>query len=654
MSSDQALPAFDTLGLTPPLLKALEVIGYETPSPIQAECIPLLMEGHDLVGQAQTGTGKTAAFALPLLSRIDVSKSVTQMLVLAPTRELAIQVAEACQSYAKFLPNFHVLPIYGGSSYSTQLRQLKRGVQVVVGTPGRVMDHMRRGTLKLDQLQALVLDEADEMLRMGFIDDVEWVLGHTPDDCQIALFSATMPKEIRKVARQYLKEPQEIKIAAKTTTATTIRQRYLPTNNSQKLDAMTRLLETENFDGIITFVRTKVATTELADKLSARGYAAEALNGDIPQARREKIVAQLRAGKLDILVATDVAARGLDVERISHVINYDIPTDTEAYVHRIGRTGRAGRAGEAILFVNQREHRLLRAIERATKQSIEKMRLPSQRDIYETRVAKFKQRVCDVLAQEELDFLMPLVQELQQERDISAEQIAAAFAFMAQGSQPLQLKDIPVDSKRDSRSQDRQDRQDRQDSREPGKRRDKDRSDKPRHKDTSGLSIDAKPLKDFPEVDMRRYRIDVGYQHEVKPGNIVGAIANEAGLESCYIGHIEIFDDFSTVDLPDGMPKEILRLLKNTWVCQQKLNMTPLQPGAAQEKLGKEHTKPDGGKSKPPGKSPQKRRSPSKRPLGKTEGKPAQVKAAQGKAGHGKSGQSKPKSKSGAAKKPRK
>ena len=601
----ELLPAFQSLGLATPLLKALQQIGYETPSPIQAECIPLLMEGCDLVGQAQTGTGKTAAFALPLLSRVDVKSSVTQILVLAPTRELAIQVAEACQSYAKFLPNFHVLPIYGGQSYSTQLRQLKRGVQVVVGTPGRVMDHMRRGTLKLDQLKALVLDEADEMLRMGFIDDVEWVLGHTPDECQIALFSATMPKEIRKVAQKYLTDPKEIKIAAKTSTATTISQRYLPINNSQKLDAMTRILEAEEFDGIITFVRTKIATTELADKLSARGYSAAALNGDIPQDRREKIVAQLKKGQLDILVATDVAARGLDVDRISHVINYDIPTDTEAYVHRIGRTGRAGRTGEAILFVTQREHRLLRAIERATKQAIEKMRLPSTRDIYETRVAKFKQRINDTLNGEELDYYQQLIREFQQEHEVSTEQIAAALALMAQGSQSLQLKDVPELEKPTSR--DKSERKQR-DGKDRKQRSDSKREPKP-------FSAEAKPLKDFPEVDMRRYRVEVGYEHELKPGNLVGAIANEAGLESCYIGHIEIHDDFSTIDLPDGMPKEILRLLKNVWVCQQKLNITPLGEAKPVRQKQKTTSKPGSkakSKSKPKaGGKPVAKRKPS-------------------------------------------
>ncbi len=596
MSNDNLLPAFASLGLPTPLLKALQQVGYETPSPIQSQCIPLLLEGHDLVGQAQTGTGKTAAFALPLLSRVNARNSDTQILCLAPTRELAIQVAEACQSYAKFIPHFHVLPIYGGQSFGIQLKQLKRGVQVVVGTPGRIMDHMRRGTLKLDSLQALVLDEADEMLRMGFIEDVEWILGHTPDNCQIALFSATMPKEIRKVAENYLTEPKEVRIASKTSTATTINQRYVLVDHRQKLDAMTRILEVEPFDAIITFVRTKVATSELADKLCARGYAAEALNGDVPQARREKIVAQLKEGKLDIVVATDVAARGLDVERISHVINYDIPTDTEAYVHRIGRTGRAGRKGEAILFVTRREQRMLSAIERSTKQSITEMRPPSVRDLYATRLARFKQRIGDVLAGEQLDFYQQLVADFQREQDVDLASVAAALAFLAQGNQPLQLQDT---AERDARAE--------RDG--PVERVQRQKGEKPasgkKKKSRDDLPLEAKPLKDFPDVEMRRYRVEVGYDHGVKPGNIVGAIANEAGLESCYIGHIEIFDDFSIVDLPGGMPRDILRLLKNVWVCQQKLNISPLSAEAGNTPHGKaKKPKPKGakqhrGRSKP-------------------------------------------------------
>ncbi|HED19640.1 MAG TPA: DEAD/DEAH box helicase, partial [Gammaproteobacteria bacterium] len=367
MSESNTVTSFSEMNLAAPLLKAIEDVGYEQPSPIQAKSIPVLLEGRDLLGQAQTGTGKTAAFALPLLSRLDLSLREPQLLVLAPTRELAIQVAEAFQTYARHLKNFHVLPIYGGQSYEIQLRQLRRGVHVVVGTPGRVMDHMRNGKLKLDSLQALVLDEADEMLRMGFIDDVEWVLEQTPDTRQIALFSATMPKVIRKVAERHLNNPVVIKIDQKTATAETIRQRYWQVSGLHKLDALTRVLEAENFDAMLVFVRTKTATVELAEKLAARGHACEALNGDIQQKMRERIVERLKKGQIDILVATDVVARGLDVRRISHVINYDIPTDVEAYIHRIGRTGRAGSPGDAILFVSPREKRLLRSIEKTIR-----------------------------------------------------------------------------------------------------------------------------------------------------------------------------------------------------------------------------------------------------------------------------------------------
>ncbi len=391
MQDDNTNPvAFSDLGLPEAMLSILDSLGYENPTPIQAQTIPLLLNGQDVLGQAQTGTGKTAAFALPVLARLDMSKRHTQVLVLAPTRELAIQVAEAFQTYSAFLPGFQVLPIYGGAAYTSQLRQLKQGAQVVVGTPGRVMDHMRRGTLDVSQLKCLVLDEADEMLRMGFIDDVEWILEQTPDERQIALFSATMPSEIRRIARKHLNEPAEIAIANKTTTASTIRQRYWAVTGTNKLDALTRMLEVEDFEGMIIFVRTKNSTVELSDKLRARGYNCAPLNGDIVQAQRENTVAQLKSGALDIVVATDVAARGLDVERISHVINYDIPTDTEAYVHRIGRTGRAGRTGDAILFVAPREKRLLFAIEKATRQQIERMELPSAQSINNKRIERFQ------------------------------------------------------------------------------------------------------------------------------------------------------------------------------------------------------------------------------------------------------------------------
>ncbi len=555
MSQAVSIPAFDTLGLPVQLLQSLQELGYETPSPIQQACIPILRDGCDLIGQAQTGTGKTAAFALPLLSRIDTESKETQVLVLTPTRELAIQVAEACQRYARHIQNFRVQPIYGGQNYSNQLQQLKRGVHLVVGTPGRVMDHMRRGSLKLNNLSTLVLDEADEMLRMGFIDDVEWVLEQTPDDCQLALFSATMPKAIRQVAQRYLSDAKEIKIAAKTSTATTIRQRVLQVSANQKLDALTRILEAEPFDGVITFVRTKTATTELADKLRARGYSAEALNGDIAQNRREIIVKKLKTGKLDILVATDVAARGLDVDRISHVINYDIPQDTEAYVHRIGRTGRAGRTGDAILFATHRETHLLKTIEKVTRQPIEKMALPGADQINASRIAKFKQQIVETAANQNLSDYQEIIQQLQKEQRLDALTVAAALAHLVQGEQGLLIKDLPTE-KNARRAKSKEAPQ-----------------DKKHTQKTKNGSAKAQRLKHHPDIKMNRYRIAVGKQHQVKPSHIVGAIANQAEIESQYIGHIEIYDDYSTVDLPDGMPKETFQTLKKTYVCQQKLDL---------------------------------------------------------------------------------
>jgi len=563
----EQLADFATLGLPGPLLAALVEVGYETPSPIQAQAIPLLLAGKDLLGQAQTGTGKTAAFALPLLARIDPSANHPQLMVLAPTRELALQVAEAMQTYARFLPGFHVLPIYGGQGMGVQLNQLRRGVQVVVGTPGRIMDHMRRGTLDISRLQSLVLDEADEMLRMGFIDDVEWILQHTPPERQIALFSATMPKQIRGVAERHLRDPQQVRIASKTTTADNIRQRYWPIGGLHKLDALTRILENEIYDGVIIFVRTKTQTAELAEKLSARGFTAEALNGDVAQLQRERTVERLRDGKTDILVATDVAARGLDVKRVSHVINYDIPYDTESYVHRIGRTGRAGAAGEAILFVAPRERRMLRSIEKATGQRIDPMDLPSVHDINSRRTERFKSGVREAIAQEDLSLYYRLVSELEQEEDLDALQIAAALARLAQGDVPL-LLDLKAEPRTGKRS-----------TREESDQTGATRPERPRPQKV--LETEALPLKDYPEVQMQRFRVAVGYQHGVKPGNIVGAIANEAELESRYIGHIEIFDDFSTVDLPAGMPDETLRDLQNAWVCQQKLAIQPLKTADA-------------------------------------------------------------------------
>jgi len=570
MSNDvSTLPSFRDLALIEPVLRALNDVGYETPSPIQAQTIPLLLKGKDVLGQAQTGTGKTAAFALPILSRIDLKQKDPQVLVLAPTRELAIQVAEAFQRYAAHLKGFHVLPIYGGQDYSTQLRQLKRGAHVVVGTPGRVMDHMRKGTLNLDGLNHLVLDEADEMLRMGFIDDVEWILEQIPEQRQIALFSATMPTVIRKIAQQYLHEPEHVTIKVKTTTAENIRQRYWLVSGVHKLDALTRILEVETFDGMIIFVRTKTATVELAEKLEARGYSAAAINGDMSQALRERAIANLKSGKLDILIATDVAARGLDVDRITHVVNYDIPYDTESYVHRIGRTGRAGRSGDAILFIAPRERNLLNNIERATKQKVEEMGLPSTEVINNKRIARFKQNITDTLAAEELGFFSQLIEQYQHEHNVTALEIAAALAKLVQGDTPLLMQNLPKRAK-DSRD-DRPSRDDRSS-----------RSDKPQR--------ERKPKRAFPggaDIEMETYRIEVGHAHGVKPGNIVGAIANETGIDGDHIARIKIQDDYSTVELPAGIPKELFEELKKVRVAGQQLNISKMGEGASPRRAAK-------------------------------------------------------------------
>ncbi len=565
---------FSQLQLKPELLKALDKVGYETPSPIQSETIPLLLSGHDVIGQAQTGTGKTAAFALPMLSKLDLNQILPQILVLTPTRELAIQVAEAFQKYAMYLKGFHVLPIYGGQEYGSQIRALKRGVQVVVGTPGRVMDHIRRQTLGLDNVTQLVLDEADEMLRMGFIEDVEWILEKTPENRQIALFSATMPTAIRHIATRYLNQPKEITIKVKTTTAETINQRYWLVSGLHKLDALTRILEAETFDAMLVFVRTKTATVELSEKLEARGYASSPLNGDIAQNQRERIIEHLKAGKLDIIVATDVAARGLDVERISHVINYDIPYDTESYIHRIGRTGRAGRQGDAILFVSPREKRLLHAIEKATKKKIAQMDMPSNELINNHRIAQFQQKITDTLATEELGLFYQLTEQYQQEHNVPALEIAAALAKLLQGDTPFLLK-APPKSNPEPR---------------PKTKHSRKTQDSGQHKNsnTNQANKEHPPEKLPPlKIGMERYRIEVGQQHDAKPNNIVGAIANEAGLESQYIGQINIYEDHSIIDLPEDMPKEIFQHLKKVRVAGQALEISCLEPSKPSAKKNK-------------------------------------------------------------------
>ena len=736
---------FLELGLNENVVQALRDVGYEAPTPIQAATIPAILAGSDVLGQAQTGTGKTGAFALPILSKIDVTKPQTQAMVLVPTRELAIQVAEAFQRYATHMKGFHVLPIYGGQSYTPQLKGLKRGAHVIVGTPGRVMDHMKRGTLPLDALNFLVLDEADEMLQMGFIDAIEWVLEQTPPTRQIALFSATVPAAIRRIAQRHQRSPKEITIRSKTSTAPNIRQRYWLVSGMHKLDALTRILEAETFDAMLVFVRTKLETVELSERLEARGFEAAPLNGDIPQQQRERTIAALKSGKVDIVVATDVAARGLDVERISHVVNYDVPYDSESYIHRIGRTGRAGRSGEAILFIAPRERNMLRIIERATRQQITQMNLPSVAAVNEQRVARFKQRIADTLADGETEAFRAIVEEFQAEHDASAIDVAAALAKLLQGSTPLLLperseseqsgrgwarRDEQRDGGRDrggpagrdrgrgdesrgqrgarvdraygagERAVGRGDRVDvgggraegRGDSHDRGGRsrdlgvdpRDHGRGERPveqagaqvgvdqandadsdvftlermdgeDHRDgpvqfasdgavsdsrvassgegDSGIRVTAdgdhsgagpgargdrdggaregradraggaqgdrgaradrdsgaqgdrapnaagdrpgrRKRDDSSDVVFETFRLEVGHAHGVKPGNIVGAIANEAGLEGRHIGHVDIRDDHSFVDLPEGMPRDIFRNLKKVRVVGQELRIS--------------------------------------------------------------------------------
>ncbi|WP_035775736.1 DEAD/DEAH box helicase [Arthrobacter sp. H5] len=532
---------FTDFGLDGRILAALSDVGYEKPSPIQAATIPALLEGRDVVGLAQTGTGKTAAFAVPALSRmaeladLNGPAKFTQILVLAPTRELALQVAEAFTSYAKHIDNFTVLPVYGGSAYGPQLAGLRRGAQVVVGTPGRVIDHLSKGSLDLSNLQYLVLDEADEMLRMGFAEDVEQILAETPEDKQVALFSATMPGAIRRIAQKYLKNPAEITVKGKTSTGTNTRQRFLQVMGPHKLDAMTRILEVEDFDGIIAFVRTKMATEDLADKLRSRGFQAAAINGDIPQQQRERTIEGLRDGKFDILVATDVAARGLDVERISLVVNYDIPHDTESYVHRIGRTGRAGRSGDAILFITPREKYLLRSIEKATRQPVEQMHLPSSDAVNALRLNKFADRITETIATEDVSVFRDLIANYEDEHNVPAAEIAAALAVMAQNGNPILVKDIPVAPAG-------------QKERAAGR------------KDGFGSRGPTRTLTEGNAT----YRIAVGRRQRVMPGSIVGAIANEGGLSSAQIGGIDIRADHTLVELPAELSKDQWRALSKT------------------------------------------------------------------------------------------
>jgi ATP-dependent RNA helicase DeaD len=666
---------FTDLGLPDALLRALADVGYESPSPIQAATIPPLLAGRDMIGQAQTGTGKTAAFALPILARIlstpaDRKQTRPQALVLAPTRELAIQVAEAFQRYAVHLPDFHVLPIYGGQGYAPQLSALRRGVQVVVGTPGRVIDHLTRGTLDLSALKCLVLDEADEMLRMGFIDDVETVLKKVPEQRQVVLFSATMPSQIKRIAQTYLRDPVEIAIKSSTTTAPNIRQRYWSVSGVNKLDALTRILEAEPFEAMLVFARTKLGTEELAGKLAARGLSAAAINGDVQQQQRERTIQRLKDGQLDILVATDVAARGLDVDRISHVLNYDIPTDTESYVHRIGRTGRAGRKGEAILFVAPRETGMLRAIERATRQPIERMELPSVETVNDQRIERFLGRITDALSGDDLGLFRKLVERFEAEHNVPAIEIAAALAKLVQGDLPLLLT-APAERPRAPREEFSRAKTARHEASHPraprpheaaresrGKpgashtphapREDVvDRAARPAprtpHADVPDRgaafnaaesifddSADRKPSrkperrpKDTPEAGMETFRIEIGHMHGVQPGNIVGAIANEADLESRYIGRIDIRDHYSLVDLPEGMSRPLLEHLKRVRIAGHPLRIQRAGPndiaGGGEQRTAfapRPHpAKPRGDKPRTPHKDRKThRKGPAKRP----------------------------------------
>ncbi|MFZ6993805.1 DEAD/DEAH box helicase [Curtobacterium sp. RRHDQ66] len=547
---------FADLGLSDNVLKAVKEIGYETPSAIQAATIPTLLEGRDVVGLAQTGTGKTAAFALPVLSRMESGSKLPQALVLSPTRELALQVCEAFEQYASHMRGVHVLPVYGGQAYGVQLSALRRGVDVVVGTPGRIMDHIAKGTLDLSELKYLVLDEADEMLKMGFAEDVETILAETPDTKQVALFSATMPAQIRRISKQYLNDPAEITVKAKTTTSANTTQRYLIVSYAQKVDALTRILEVEDFEGLIIFVRTKSETENLAEKLRARGYAAAAISGDVAQAQRERTVNQLKSGKLDILVATDVAARGLDVDRITHVVNFDIPVDTESYVHRIGRTGRAGRSGAAISFVTPRERRLLTAIEKATRQPLTEMTLPSIEDVNVTRLTRFDDAITAALeSRSRIEAFRDIIAHYVEHHDVPEQDVAAALAVVAQGDTPL-LLDPAEDALR------RQVERDQRRDERKGREREADGGDRRRR-----------------SVPMTPYRIEVGRRHRVEPRQIVGALANEGGLRRDDFGAIRIQPDFSIVELPTDMPGDVIDKLSETRISGRLIEIKPDRRG---------------------------------------------------------------------------
>ncbi|AOV98064.1 DEAD/DEAH family ATP-dependent RNA helicase [Edwardsiella hoshinae] len=557
---------FADLGLAAPIIEALNDLGYEKPSPIQAACIPHLLNGRDVLGMAQTGSGKTAAFSLPLLNNIDPALKAPQVLVLAPTRELAVQVAEAMTDFSKHLHGINVVALYGGQRYDVQLRALRQGPQIVVGTPGRLLDHLKRGTLSLASLRGLVLDEADEMLRMGFIEDVETIMAQIPAEHQTALFSATMPEAIRRITRRFMNEPQEVRIQSSVTTRPDISQSYWTVYGMRKNEALVRFLEAEDFDAAIIFVRTKNATLEVAEALERNGYSSAALNGDMNQALREQTLERLKDGRLDILIATDVAARGLDVERISLVVNYDIPMDAESYVHRIGRTGRAGRAGRALLFVDNRERRLLRNIERTMKLTIPEVELPNAELLGTRRLAKFAARVQQQLESSDLDQYRALLAKLQPEEEQDMETLAAALLKMAQGERPLILPPDPVIERRPRREfRDRDDR-----GGDRFARRERDGGDRPRRE-----------RRDVGEMEL--YRIEVGRDDGVEVRHIVGAIANEGDISSRYIGNIRLFGSHSTIELPKGMPGDLLTHFTRTRILNKPMNMQLIGDAPARE-----------------------------------------------------------------------
>jgi ATP-dependent RNA helicase DeaD len=537
--SFEELNPFEEMGLSPAVLESISKSGYETPSEIQAETIPIVLANLDLIGQAETGSGKTAAFALPLLSKIDMDARQPQILVLAPTRELALQVTASFDKYAARIKGFRSVCIYGGQSYEAQIRSLQRGVQVVVGTPGRVMDHIRRETLDLSALKTFVLDEADEMLRMGFVDDIEWILEHIPRERQTVMFSATMPDDIRRIAKQHLRNPKHITIESKTATADSINQQLMFVHPRDKAETLDRLLQTEEPDGVLVFTKTRTTTIVVSEFLTQRGYRVSALNGDMQQSQRERTVNQLKSGRIDVVVATDVAARGLDVDRISHVINYDFPHDTEAYVHRIGRTGRAGREGNAILFVEPKEKGKLSRLQRATNQRIAQLREKSLDEINDLRVEKFLQKITDAAKHPDVAMFSKILARYQKQTELPAEEVAAALAVMAQGKTPLIMKEL------------KQSRSPRDDSR--------------------GRGRDRGPRRDNSE--MTTYRVEVGKSHGVGAGNLVGAITNEANLSSGDIGRIKLFDDFSLVDLPNDLPSETVSHLENVYVANRTLQI---------------------------------------------------------------------------------